>query len=265
VPRLDEIDICQDLVMNTVFTASYRVRSYETDFMRRLKPVSLLHFFQDAASSHAVILGFSVADLLRKKLTWMLSRYQIRFFRYPCEGEKLLLRTWRSAVDGYHALRDFELFDSDDRLLAVASSCWLIVNLETRRPVRINVAVEDLPIHPCRSFPDDFITFPKREIYERELPFHVRMGDLDQNRHVNNAVYLDWAIEAIPQEIVENFLPAEIHIAYRAEALSGGRIMSRAAALESPDPWIFLHQLVGEGEGRELTRLMTSWQARDKL
>ncbi|MGA7826298.1 MAG: acyl-ACP thioesterase domain-containing protein [Geobacteraceae bacterium] len=251
--------------MNTVFTARYRVRSYETDFKRRLKPVSLLHYFQDAASSHATFLGFSVADLLRKRMTWMLSRYQIRIFRYPTEGENLLVRTWRSAVDGYHALRDFEIFDDHDRLLAIASSSWLIVSVDTRRPVRIKVAVEDFPIHPCRSFPDDFVTFSKRAFFDRELPFRVRMGDLDQNRHVNNAVYLDWAIEAIPPDIVENYLPAEIHIAYRSEAFYGGSIVSRSVSLESPDPWIYQHQLVSEGEGRELTRLMTIWQSRESL
>jgi len=248
--------------MNTVFTARYRVRSYETDFLRRLKPVSLLNYFQDAASSHAALLGFSVTDLLRKRLTWMLSRYQIRAYRYPCEGEELLVRTWRSAVDGYHALRDFELIDSHDRLLAVASSSWLIVNLESRRPVRIKTAVEDFPVHASRSFPDDFVTFPKRENYERELSFQVRMGDLDQNRHVNNAVYLDWALEATPPDYLQNYLPVEIHIAYRAEALYGGKVLSRSAALDSPGSEAFLHQLVCEGEGRELTRLMTIWQAR---
>jgi medium-chain acyl-[acyl-carrier-protein] hydrolase len=252
-------------MMNPVFTASYRVRSYETDFLRRLKPVSLLNYFQDAASSHATRLGFSVADLLQNNFTWMLSRYQIRVFRYPFEGEEILVRTWRSAVDGYHALRDFEIIDSQDRPLAVASSSWLIVNLESRRPVRIKAAVEDFPVHASRSFPDDFIAFPKRENYDRELPFLVRMGDLDQNRHVNHTVYLEWAIEAIPTDVLQTCLPAEIHIAYRGEAVYGGRILSRSAAIDSPDSEVFLHQIASKEEGRELTRLMTIWRTRDSL
>lgn len=249
--------------MKTVFTARYRVRSYETDFLRRLKPVCLVNYFQDAASSHAALLGFSVADLLQKRLTWMLSRYQIQVYRYPCEGEELHVRTWRSAVDGYYALRDFELLDADERRLAVASSSWLIVSLESRHPVRIKTAVNDFPVHASRSFPDDFVTFPKRENYENERTFQVRMGDLDLNRHVNNAVYLDWALEATPPEILQNYLPVEIHIAYRSEALYGGKVLSRSTSLDSPGAEIFLHQLVSEGEGRELTRLLTHWQARD--
>jgi medium-chain acyl-[acyl-carrier-protein] hydrolase len=252
-------------MMNSVFTATYRVRSSESDFLRRLKPVSLVDYLQDAASSHAALLGFSVADLLRKKLTWMLSHYQIRVSRYPIDGEEVQIRTWRSAVDGYHALRDFEVFDAHDRLLAVASSSWLIVNLESRRPIRIIAAVEDFPVYASRSFPDDFITFPKRESYDRELLFRVRMGDLDQNRHVNHTVYIEWAAEAIPPDILQSCLPAEIHIAYRAEALYGGKILSRSAAIGSPDSGAFLHQIVSEGEGRELTRLMTVWRSRESF
>lgn len=251
--------------MNSVFTASYRVRSYETDFSCRLKPVSLVHYLQDAASSHAALLGFSVADLLQKRLTWMLSRYQIRVYRYPLDGEEIHIRTWRSAIDGYHALRDFEVIDADGRILAAASSSWLIVNLESRHPVRIKVALEDFPVLANRSFPDAFIAFPKRESYDRELPFLVRMGDLDQNRHVNHTVYLEWAIEAISPDILHTCLPVEIHISYRAEAVYGGKILSRSTAIDSPVGDAFLHQIVSEGEGRELTRLMTVWRARESF
>jgi medium-chain acyl-[acyl-carrier-protein] hydrolase len=91
------------------------------------------------------------------------------------------------------------------------------------------------------------------------------MGDLDQNQHVNNAVYLEWAIEATPPDIQQNYLPVEIHIAYRAEALYGDRVLSRSAALDTSGSGVFFHQLVSEGEGRELTRLMTSWRARGCL
>jgi acyl-ACP thioesterase len=78
-------------------------------------------------------------------------------------------------------------------------------------------------------------------------------------------VHLEWALEAIPPDILLKCLPAEIHIAYRAEAVYGGRILSRSIAIDSPDSEVFLHQLVREGEGRELTRLMTLWRDRDSF
>jgi acyl-ACP thioesterase len=251
--------------MKSIFTSTYRVRSYETDFLRRLKPVTLLNYLQDAASCHATVLGFSVADLLQKNLTWVLSRYQIRVNRYPLEGDEIRVRTWRSAVDSFHALRDFEIVDENDRTLAVASSSWLIINLDSRRPVRIKTAVEDFPVYPCRSFPDDFIALPKCEACERELVFRVRLGDLDQNQHVNHAVYPEWAFETVPSLVLKSSLPAEIHVTYRAEAVYGGRVISRSSALDVPGSTTYLHQIVNEGDGKELARLKTIWQPGESL
>ncbi|MDD2320577.1 MAG: thioesterase [Geobacteraceae bacterium] len=251
--------------METVFTASYRVRSYETDFLRRVKPATLLNYLQDAASSHAAVLGFSVADLLQKNLTWVLSRYQVRVYRYPFEGEEIRVRTWRSAVDSFHALRDFEVVDEYDRTLAVASSSWLIINLDSRRPVRIKTAVDDFPVHPYRSFPGDFCMLPKCDASERELVFRVRMADLDQNRHVNHVVYPEWAFETIPEAVLNSRLPAEIHIAYRAEAVYGSKIISRSAVTDLPDTATYLHQIIDESDGKELARLKTVWHPVDSL
>lgn len=251
--------------MNTVFSISYRVRSYETDLFSRLKPVSLINYFQDAASSHAGLLGFSVADLLRTNHTWVLSRYQIRVSRYPLEGETVTVRTWRSALDGYHALRDFEALDENGMVVAVASSSWLIIGLDSHRPVRIKAVLDDFPVHDRRVFPDDFISLPKRETYDLTMPFRVRMSDLDQNRHVNHAVYPEWAFETVPTETLNSCQPTEIHIVYRAEAVYGGRVISRSAPVDSSEPGSFLHQLVDESDGKELTRLMTVWRCRENL
>lgn len=251
--------------MNTVFTTSYRVRSYESDLFGRLKPVTLINYFQDAASCHACLAGFSVADLLRSNHTWVLSRYQIKVCRYPCEGEEVTVRTWRSALDGYHALRDFEAVDEKGLLVAVASSSWLIIGLDSRRPVRINTVLEDFPVHDRRSYPDDFISLPKRGTYDLTMPFRVRMSDLDRNHHVNHAVYPEWAFETVPAETINSCLPAEIHIVYRAEAVYGGRVISRSAPIDPAEPGKFLHQLVNEDDDKELTRLMTVWRCRENL
>ncbi len=224
-----------------------------------------MNYFQDAASGHACLLGFSVADLLQKNHTWVLSRYQIKICRYPCEGEEVTVRTWRSALDGYHALRDFEAVDEKGMLVAVAGSSWLILNLDSRRPVHIKAVLDDFPVHDRRSFPDEFIFLPKRGNYDLSKPFRVRMADLDQNRHVNHTVYPEWAFETVPPEFFNRCLPAEIHIAYRAEAVYGGRVISRSAVIDPADPGRFLHQLVNEEDGKELTRLITVWRCRENF
>jgi acyl-ACP thioesterase len=246
--------------MNEVYSESYRIRSYETDFRGRIRLVTLLNYMQDAASLHASSLGFSVEDLRHKNATWMLSRYRILIFNYPKFGENVRIRTWRSSVEGLYARREFEIFGAGDVQVGAATSSWVILNLTTRRPLRVEAVVGEFPCVARRALPDDFSPLPKMETCTMELPFQVRMEDLDVNRHVNHAVYAGWALETIPAGLLMDCLPFEIEVYYRAEAMFGDRILSRSAVIDSSDSTVFLHQLVRDDDGRELTRLKTTWR-----
>ena len=87
----------------------------------------------------------------------------------------------------------------------------------------------------------------------------MRRSDLDINRHVNNAIYTDWALETVPPDIAENCRPFEIEIDFRGEALYGDTVVSRSARDRSAPDYRFIHQLLDERTGRELTRIRTRW------
>ena len=78
---------------SSLFRNRYRVRSYEVDRGGRLRPVTLLNYLQDSAGNHAAELGFSVSQLRRRQVTWVISRHHVRFFRYPRRGEELAVRS----------------------------------------------------------------------------------------------------------------------------------------------------------------------------
>ena len=44
--------------------------------------------------------------------------------------------------------------------------------------------------------------------------------DMDVNRHVNNIHYLDYALEALPQEVFDH-LPGTVEVAFRRQILEG--------------------------------------------
>ncbi len=247
--------------MEKVFTRQYRVRYYETDFRGTLRPVTLLDYLQDAASGDSLRTGFSVMDLRKMNMTWVLSRYHVKIFKYPEVGESLNVLTWRSGINGHFAMREFEVSDDGNTILALATSSWAIVNLETKRPARIDTVAPGLPILERRALDVSFSTLPKIEKWDMEQPFHVRMADLDLNRHVNNTVYVGWALEAVPDDIQQGFRLSEIEISYRAEAFYGNTVNVRTSKADNGDKKHFLHQLINEGDGRELTRLKTAWES----
>ena len=70
----------------------FKVQAHEMGPGGRAKLGSLLNYFQEAASEHAERLGASVLDLISKNLTWVLSRYHIKIFRYPLRNESFRIQ-----------------------------------------------------------------------------------------------------------------------------------------------------------------------------
>ena len=243
-----------------IYEKQFRIRSYEVDLARKLRPTVLLNYLQDVAGDHARILGVAVSDLMRRNRTWVLSRYHLRFEGEAGTGEVIRIRTWPSSRSGLFSCREFEILRADGTRLALATSSWAVVDLATRRPVRLATHLPDYPLLNRRVVDDDFPSLPRLGAAATELPFRVRRSDLDLNRDVNNVVYVEWALETVPARITDEFRLTELEIAFRAEALYGDRVIARCSKEDDETSPSFLHQLVSEMDGREVTRLVSRWR-----
>ena len=70
-----------------------------------------------------------------------------------------------------------------------------------------------------------FIDPPELERVDLSTKLRVRLGELDVNGHVNNAYYLSWAAEAVPQDVYLSCGIVEADIVYKHEALSGMELL----------------------------------------
>jgi medium-chain acyl-[acyl-carrier-protein] hydrolase len=245
--------------MNEPFRKKYEVHSYEVDASGRAQIHALLNYLQDAAGDHAGSLGLGVTDLMRNRLTWLLSRYHIKVVRYPAHGQRITISTWPSGKKGIFALRDFEVSDEEGHPVLTATTSWVLIDLDSKQPIRLNDFVPDDLTYNKRAIADEFLPLPELEKAERELSLPVLMKDLDFNRHVNNVVYIQWALEAVPPDILTALRPVDIEVSYRAEAFYGDRIVAKVQEVRGPSPRAFLHQISRASDGTELTRLRTAW------
>lgn len=242
-----------------IFHKEYAIHTYETDARGSAKMVTLLNYLQDSAGEHAGRLGLSVLDLFKRGMTWVLSRYHVLIHRYPGIGDLLEVTTWPSGKGGYFATRDFEVASASGPV-ATATSSWMVIDLERKSPVKVD-AVIDVPYAiERRALEDPFASLPVPTARESEVRFRVESGHLDWNRHVNNAVYVAWALEGVPPEVLLKRRPAELEVSYRAEAFYGEEVLSVVQAVPDAGPGpIFLHQIVNAATGTELARLRTRW------
>ncbi|MBW4056243.1 MAG: acyl-ACP thioesterase [Proteobacteria bacterium] len=239
------------------FVKDYEVQYHEIDQRGFARPLALLNYLQSAAGEHATMLGVAVADLRKSGHTWVMSRLHLVMERYPRGADTIRIRTWPATRNTLFTVRDFELFDMDGALIGRATTSWAVLNLKTRRPVKLVSVLPMYPLNPERALNDTFSTlpFPERTEYELRLP--VLRGDLDINRHVNNTVYAGWALETIPEDVDNSCRLAAIEIGFRSEVLYGDTIVARSAT--AAEPGCYLHCIESAGDGRELARLRTRW------
>ncbi|KAF0218530.1 MAG: Acyl-ACP [Geobacteraceae bacterium] len=246
--------------MEPIYEKIFPIRSYEVDAHGLVRPTAVLNYLQEAAGDHAKLLGISVRDLMAQGLTWVLSRTHLKLLGTAHSREEMRVRTWPSTREGRFSCREFEVTATDGRPIAFATSSFAVLDLAIRRPVAIDEHLPAYPLLPSRALADDFATLPRLSVPEMELTFRVGRGDLDINRHANNVVYVDWALETVPAAVAEGCLLADLEIAYRAEVFYGETVLARSQELAGGKEPVFLHQLVRREDGAELTRLVTRWR-----
>ena len=246
--------------MDATYQKQFQIRSYEVDARGKIKLATMLNYLQEIASEHAARLGASMVDLFPRNLTWVLSRYHIEIFDYPSWGQIVQINTWPSAKINLFALREFEILNENNEKLALATSSWMLLDFKKKQPVRPEEHLNKYPHRAERAIADDFDPIPKIEKADLELPFRVRISDLDINQHVNHVSYIEWALETLPADILKQHQPIKLEIAFRGEAFYGDRVLSRTQLLENDQQPSFLHQIVREKDNKELTRLRSKWR-----
>lgn len=239
------------------YTKLYNIRSYECDCNNNLRILTLINIFQDIADENAALLGFGLDFCISNGLTWVGTNYMLEIERLPKIHENIKIVTWPSARKKFSVYRDFEVFGEDGQSIIRATSEWALISLARRRPVSVE---ENLPIKEvveARAIDTDFPKISEVEEFENQYKFRVRFDDIDINKHINNAVYILWACEAVESEFRLNHSPARISINFKKEGFIGEKIMVITEQTEK----ISLHSVRTYGDDeRELARVAIEWK-----
>lgn len=219
------------------YVEQHTIPCYDTDASWRLKPASFMNLAQEAAGRHAVYLGFGYDDLIVSNTAWILSRVHVQFIDTPKWREDITLTTWHKGLNRLFFLRDFILTDNEGRERVKATTSWLILNLDTRRLVRDPKLVEEGTV--CEEniieTPADKVQMPKDVEPEFVMEHTVAYSDIDTNGHTNNAMYMQWAMDAVNYEVASKMPLKEFTINFNHETKAGEVVKLYRAALEKED------------------------------
>jgi acyl-ACP thioesterase len=244
--------------VNNIHVDSYEITSYHVDFKQRLTPVSLLYFLQESAWKHAQSRGFGWHDLAREQEFWILAKVRLIIRRMPEWRETIRLETWGKQPELLTAFRDFELFDNQKTSVISATSSWHILNMQNHKPVSMESFLGKFPIDPRRHAIEqkpEKIKWATAPAATGKL-FTVKPSDIDMNQHVNNARYVQWAIDCIPFEFQQTHVLGEMSVNFISES----RIEEECYIETSTEnDNIFLQAVIRKEDNRKLALIKSCW------
>lgn len=242
-----------------VMEKEYDIHYYEVDYKKRCKILSLMDYFEDIALLQSEGAGVGINYLYGKGLIWVLYKWDINIKKYPKFGDRVKVITIPNSLYKFYAYRKFEMQSADGETLASADSEWLLVKMDTKKPIRIPE-----PIY--RAYNVDINCSDKLNIENLKAPemadceklFEVRYSDIDTNMHVNNVKYVEWAMETVSQEIVKKYMLNRLLVTYKKETRYGETIKAATSITEHDKGAVCSHSIV-DMDGKELCLLKSIW------
>lgn len=212
----------------------YDIKLSEIGKTNKVTNKAILGCFEDIGGIHSNIAGNGILDIPKTHLTWVLLDWKVKIIRRPQYTEKMRIKTWsRDSVKCY-AYRDFEIYDSEGKLIGMATSRWVLVNIETGKLVKVE---EDLlgryqPELEKTVFEDEtFEKLKEPEQYLSETEYKVKRADIDVNNHMHNLNYIELAVEALPEDIYQKEEFNNVRITYKKEIKLGETVKCKYAYL----------------------------------
>jgi acyl-ACP thioesterase len=179
--------------MMDIWKESYPVGFTAVDESGGLTLAAAFDYFQEAAIRHAEDLGVGQGPMSALGQGWVLSRISVLMRRRPRQTEQVTVWTWPRGWEKLFAIRDFDIWDGAETPLVIARSCWLIVDIEKRRPLRPQTAMEKLPLNEgLDALADGGKGLDTPAGAEKAAVRTAAYSDIDFNGHMNNARYVQW-------------------------------------------------------------------------
>lgn len=209
--------------MEKIGTHIFTVQPFEVDFKRRLTLPLLINNLLNTAGHHADARGFGMKHINLENHTWVLSRLALELSRLPQEGETVKIQTWIEGVMRSFTQRNFQIDGEGGETIGYARTVWAMIDMETRKPV--SLAGQTIEQYICdKTCP---IGKPGKILPPQGNPsssFIVKYSDLDINKHLNSAKYVEHIMDELSIEEINEKEITRFEIEYAEECRFGERI-----------------------------------------
>lgn len=209
-----------------IYTKKFEISFSDINQNNELSNKGILRMMQEIAMLHSDSLGYGLNDTLKTGFAWLLLNWKLKIFSRPIWKTTLTINTWSRSMNPLFAYRDIEIYDDKNNLVAIATSKWILFDINKQSICKITPEIKEIFPNLDKSvFKEKFNEKLKEpENSEFIMDYKIQRRDIDTNRHVNNLNYLDYAYEALPQDVFSNMNFSNVEIMYKHEAKLGDTI-----------------------------------------
>ena len=194
-----------------------KVEICEADYANHYKVYHMFTTFAELATENGAKVGLW-NEQMKGKYGWVIAK-QTLTINEPIRVDDIIeystiINNGSSAI-----FPRYYFIKRDGKEVANCSAIWTLIDLEKRRivmPGRVGLTVPVVQ-HDLK------LDAPKNIEYDEELKHvmtrQVLYSDVDLNRHMNNARYIDWALDLIDLGIHKDHFISEVTIHYKKEIL----------------------------------------------
>lgn len=199
-----------------IFEQHYKVGNRDIGNNNKATNKAMLKYLENIACMHSDEVGYGINTIAETKVVWILLDWKYKVIERPKYGQNIKVRTWSRKMEKYYAYRDFEICDEKENVIAIATTKWVLLGVDTRKLQRIpEELVSKYEQETQRHvFENEIEKLHEIENYQYSIELKTRRTDLDINNHVNNLNYLDLAYEILPDEIYNKELN-NVRITYK--------------------------------------------------
>ena len=164
--------------------------------------IAILEYLEDIAAHHSDSVGIGINTTEETHLNWLLLDWELEVLKRPRYGQVLDIHTWSRGIEKFYAFRDFEIYDEENNLCAIATSKWLLVDSKTEKIARVEPEIADRyqsEVGKCVFQEEKIKKIKEPEEYISEMTYTTRRRDIDVIGHMHNLYYLYLAYETLPE------------------------------------------------------------------
>ena len=196
---------------------------------------AILEFLENIADHHSDYVGYGANTTKKTQRTWLLLDWQLEVIKRPRYGQILDINTWSRYTNKCYSYRDFEVYDENGTLCAIATSKWIFIDISKNKITKVeeNVISKYEPEEEKSVFKILELPKVKEPIeYISTVEYKIRRADIDINNHLHNLNYLDLAYEALPEEVYEKSIFNNVRISYKKEIKGGAEVRCKYSCVE---------------------------------